>query len=212
MAVVKVTDVFGLLSHCHVENFTCDDPSPPCSNPKGLDFAFLWNVTENYVKHCTTNGSWLYDPGVGKPVSSIALTRAACEAIAGTGKTDFPMATVWARLTMWKFPLIQLIATSPRAPLGIKVETFTVLHLLGDPIGSITDILWKFENCQSRATFWHAKISTQSLLPWTHADLTPEVKQDRLWKALTIITDSYDEWGCEEGERALEALKQGLQK
>ena len=51
MSTLNISDVFGFLpdylDYCTNHTFTCADPIPPCSSPKGMDFVSLWNITQN---------------------------------------------------------------------------------------------------------------------------------------------------------------------
>ena len=116
-----------------------------------------------------------------------SLTQEACVAIAGPGWTWFPKADIFARMTSWRFPLFQLVATFPRPPLSLNVNLFVMLHLLGDPIDTIRNLLIKLTECEERSLYWRREfeIPLRSLV---------ENDQDREWKAVTIITEAYNEW------------------
>ena len=210
--IVNVADVFGFLpdylNHCSATTFSCSDPISPCTSSKRFDFPSLWTITLNYWNVCKSEGAWFSSARPTTSNTSIALSNVVCKTLAGGWPTLYPAADVWTRLTTWKFPLIQLLAVSPRPPLGWKVELFVVAHLLGDPIGSLADVLWRIQTCQDRAVYWQTHIPRRLLyLPGTAA----EAEHDRLWKAFAIITDSYDEWGSEMGEKAVKALSKGLE-
>lgn len=177
MSTFSVSQVFGFLhdfiDYCTNTTFNCTDPIPPCQSSKRLDFASLWTITYNYYKLCGSDGAWLSESTVG--LASAALTAAAAYEILGKGYTKFPKADIWSRLTTWKFPLIQLIATSPRPPLGKLVEVLTVLHLASDPICSIEDLLYKLEGCQRRAVYWQNQIRLRDVA----LQMTPIVKEEK---------------------------------
>jgi hypothetical protein len=118
---------------------------------------------------------------------------------------------VWYRLTTWKFPLFQLISISPRPPLGFWEEAFSIVHLLGDPIGSSTDLIRKIDSCQKRAGVWKHELSLEELdrVLQDHEG-SPKQYQQRLWKALALISVSYDEWGPDKGIAAEEYIKREL--
>jgi len=135
--------------------FSCNDSTPTCRNSARFDFSTLWNITHQYWEQCP-GGPWLFrQTGVVGDVSDgeESLTNTICEQIADATWKRYSNADVWYRLTTWKFPLFQLISTSPRPPLGFWEEAFTITHLLGDPIGSSTDLLRKIDSCQSRAGY-----------------------------------------------------------
>ena len=151
---------------------------------------------------------------------------------------------IWACLTNWKFPLLQLVAQFPRPPLGLGAQAFVIAHLLGDPVDTIRNLLRKLATCQRRAKKWEnikplvleaiqieeddARSSEESpkrvgqdtqdngdnpvaqgdtmqnhrheMEARTAQDLRDRLKKDCWWKALTLVTDAYDEWG--EGDEA----------
>ena len=86
-------------------------------------------------------------------------------------------------------PLVQRIFQFPCPPLGAKVGIFAIAHLLGDPIDTISSLLYKLAVCQSRAELLRKKgISDQD------------------WKALALLMDSYDECGDSQAAIKLESL------
>lgn len=199
-----ISDVFGFLpnyeDYCTSLTFNCNDPIPPCSSPKRLDFGSLWQITENYFKLCKADGAWFSPATVS--LATLALSATAAYQIAGRKYTPFPKADVWSRLTTWKFPLIQLIATFPRSPIGILVEVLTVLHLVSDPIGTMEDLLWKLESCKRRAEFWRDKIRASGIVFGSLDTDEDQEERDKWERRLAIITDSYYELGDDIGQRA----------
>ena len=185
------------------------DVTYDCANPWGLGcksdkhfhFPSLWNYTLNIQKACA-NDTRLFLPhgGIASPQNA-SLTQAACAAIAGPDWTPYPGADIWTRLTTWKFPLLQLVASFPRPPLSFLVECFVILHLLGDPVDTIKNLLAKMSNCQIIAREWRAECEEQLEKPSGE-------DQDRDWKALALITDAYGEWNVD-GD-AKETLQNGL--
>ncbi|KAL8243711.1 hypothetical protein R6Q59_009969 [Mikania micrantha] len=193
------------LPECLGAVFDCNGTLPNCQNSVGFDFPTLWIITSRYASQCP-NGPLLFAGSVdasGPTNIHIALTNAACEAMAGSTWKKYPGADIWARLTTWKFPLFQLVANSPRPPLGFVVEAFTVTHFLGDPIGTISDVLRKIEGTQTRAVFWKGRLKRE-LIVLGNEPTTSE--QRRLWKSLALIVDSFDEWGPEVGDSAQQYL------
>jgi hypothetical protein len=134
------------------------------------------------------------------------LTLAATVAIVGAGWKIYPAADIWFRFTTWKFPLWQLVANSPRPPLGFWVECFSIFHLLGNPIGAIRDFLRKLHDCQARDNYWRGQL-TGSLKP--AAQLVP-IPVATLSRKLAIISNSFDEYGIHTGDIATEALREEL--
>jgi hypothetical protein len=186
---------------CSKAVFNCTARTPNCRNVKGFDIPTLWSITLDYWDKCP-DGPWLFkQPGTVGPISGeiVCLTDDVCKAIAGPEWTKYSSDKIWYRLTTWKFPLFQLVATSPRPPLSFLVEAFTIVHLLGDPIGTIADLLRKIDGCQSCATFWQDQLENNLAVI---GDQKSELEKERLWKSLAIIIDSFDEWGLQVGNIA----------
>ena len=185
-------------------SYTCGNPYPNCTNVLGFQFSSLWTISQNIYSACTSD--WrLFDS------RSPALTQAGCEQIVGSDDwTRYPGADIWARLATWKFPLLQLVASFPRPPLSLSSEVFVILHVLGDPIGTIKDLLLKVASCEDRALLW-VHLLQSDLRPLAldepHARYTKSV---RIWKAMTTIADSYDEWGQDKGNLATDFMKERL--
>jgi hypothetical protein len=77
-----------------------------------------------------------------------------------TGRTDFiprslgpwneyDAKIILGRLIDFKLPLLVLILQLPRAPLGYFIETFTVLHLVGNPSDPISSFMYTLSFCFS---------------------------------------------------------------
>ena len=187
------------LPHCQNidprPEYNCSDPFPNCSSLEGFNFGILWNYTTNVYNSCKRDPRLYGTSGVIKASkASLALTQKACVAVTGGGWKTYPRADIWARLVSWKFPLLQLVAIFPRPPLSVPVESFAVVHLLGDPIDTLANLLDKLSRCQHWAEHWQ------------NHDLPNSENQGESWRALTLITDAYAEW--EEDEAAVNALKQ----
>ena len=183
-------------------DYDCTNPwGQDCTSDKHFDFASLWKYTLQILKACP-NDTRLFLPhgGVATPQNA-SLTQAACADIAGSNWTYYPGADIWTRLTTWKFPLLQLVASFPRPPLSISVEAFVIFHLLGDPIDTIRNLLAKMSKCQTVAREWRA-VCERLLEKPRGGD------EDRDWKALALITDAYGEWN--RGGDAKKMLQHGL--
>ena len=186
-------------------SYSCTNPwGQHCTDSKHFDFNSLWSYTLSIQEACANDSRLFIAPGTSATPDNAALTQAACFTIAGSTWTFYPTADVWQRLTTWKFPLLQLVASFPRPPLGLGIEFFVIAHVLGDPIGTIQCLLLKLSTCQRSADYWkdyHAK-----LLGTSTEDEDPEKLRD--WKALVLLTDTYGEWG--EESRAAVALRDAL--
>lgn len=172
-----------------------------CTSQKRFDFSALWTITQNIFQACS-NDSRLFRTIDHLPtLYNVSLTQEYCEEVAGADWTRYSGSDIWNRLTTWKFPLLQLIASFPRPPLGLNVECFVIFHLLGDPIDSLWHLLLKLRACERRAKFWRAQFDGPM---HKFAEDLPQ----QLWKSLTLITDAYDEW--DQGDDAIAILQIGL--
>jgi len=183
---------------------TCQNPYPNCTSPWGFQFSALYTISQKIYNACPTD--WrIFDQ------KTRSLSEAGCEQISGSSWTPYPGADIWARLTTWKFPLLQLVAIFPRPPLNFKVEAFVIFHLLGNPVSTIQDLLLKFANCQRRVENWQDALQIPELNPLVQdEEPTRYTNLTRKWKALGIITDSYDEWGLDRGDEARDFLLERL--
>ena len=179
-----------------VSQYKC--PYPNCTTSGGFKFETLYLISQN-IAAC--GNDWrLFD--------TKTLNQEGCEQLVGSN--DFflyPGADIWARLTTWKFPLLQLVAIFPRPPLSLASEAFVIVHLLGNPAGTLKNLLLKVASCQHRAVFWSYGFET-NLKPLLDDDdlFSQAVDTTRMWKALAMIIDSYDEWGHEKGNEARDIL------
>ncbi|KAK0508450.1 hypothetical protein JMJ35_008726 [Cladonia borealis] len=186
-------------------SYSCTNPwGQHCTDAEHFDFNSLWRYTLSIQEACANDDRLFNDRGASATPDNAALTQAACVAIAESQWSRYPAADIWTRLTTWKFPLLQLVASFPRPPLGLRVEFFVIVHVLGDPIDTIKCLLLKLSNCQGSADYWidyHPKPRGTST-----EDEDPEKLRD--WKALVLLTDTYGEWG--EENRAADALHDAL--
>jgi hypothetical protein len=197
-------------------SYSCANPYPNCTNPASFQFPSLWIITQA-IASCP-NDSRLFN---GLPM----LTDASCRLFTHKKSwTPYFAADIWARLTTWKFPLLQLVAVFPRPPLTLLVEFFVLVHLLGDPISTINNLLLKMASCQARALFWKdifengvmvvghlTRPSPPPILSSTPPSEPPALlppsylpspSREGIWKGLAAIVDSYDEWGPDVGSAA----------
>ena len=79
------------------------------------------------------------------PSERMTLTLQGCYDLCGSGWAWFPKKDVGTRLTGWFLPIILLVANLHLPPLGFMYSLLTLVHLLGDPIDSLTSILTKLE-------------------------------------------------------------------
>jgi len=192
-------------------SYSCANPYPNCTNPASFQFSSLWIITQA-IASCP-NDTRLFNK---LPV----LTDSSCRSFTHKKSwTPYPAADIWARLTTWKFPLLQLVAVFPRPPLTFLVEFLVLVHLLGDPISTISNLLLKMASCQARAQFWKDIFENLEMglmdrltgpLPAVAPPLpallprasTPLPSPEEIWKGLAAIVDSYDEWGPDVGSGA----------
>jgi hypothetical protein len=159
-------------------------PGTVSNRTGGFEFVGLLLV-HTYLNETCAAGSEVFFEGTRM------LTNAACQRIAGlsndiwTGWTAYPISDIWNRIVVWKLPLFQLVSQFPRPPLGPSVETGVMMHLLGDPIDSITSMFVSLAICQERAQ------RAKNLCGLRRDD--PDFS--KTWKGLAIIMVSYDECG-----------------
>jgi hypothetical protein len=175
-----------------------------CINKMGFEFVSMWEITKRIQRYCPTHPQLFLKDNIAATPENAALTGATCKVIAGSTWQYYPAAAIWVRLATWKFPLLQLVASSPRPSLSLAVERFVILHLLGDPIGTCKDLLRVISSCQRRAESWRTYLSP----PQPGRPRLDPIRADRAWKAFSIITISYDEWG--EGDDANYILEASL--
>ena len=174
-----------------------------CISKAGFQFTNLWNYTQKIQAACANDSRLLLADKAFATADNASLTQKACTSIAGSDWTRYTTPDIWNRLTTWKFPLLQLIASFPRPPLNITVELFVILHLLGDPVDTMENLLSKMSTCDLIANHWK-RVCNRHPEP----QLESGIDKDRSWKALAIITDAYGEWG--ESGSAKNALHNAL--
>jgi hypothetical protein len=191
-----------------LENFNSSEPwscknlvFQNCTNNLGLDFASLQNATEILQQYCPTDPR-LFGTNIAAATSNNArLTNDFCKKLVPAPFTPYPTPDILARLQTWKFPLLQLASSIPTPPLGFLVKCFVLLHLMGDPIGTIRDFRKKLSRCEDHAKwFENCKVISRNNPP----TLGNGRLKDEEWKALANICIAFDEWG--EGYRARKVM------
>ncbi|KAG8530275.1 uncharacterized protein KY384_004776 [Bacidia gigantensis] len=160
----------------------------------------LWNNVTNITNQNIPHDSRLTIASSGYA----SLTKDTCEALAGSGMSRYEGSAIWTRATTWKFPLFQVFALFPRPPLNLKTEIFVIVHLLGDPIDSVQNLLLKISRCQSKVRDWKTELERLNVDVDPHRghgidELAQRREEEQIrqcrWKSLALVTDAYDEWG-----------------
>ena len=176
-------------------SYDCAHPwGENCTSKYKFQFTTLWTYTQRIQAACPNDTRLFLPDGEFAAPKNASLTQESCDAIAGSGWTYYPTPDIWNRITTWKFPLLQLVASFPRPPLSKTAESLVILHLLGDPIDTIQNLMFKISTCQDTASYW--KKQCRALLETSeesNSDGSWE-DRDRDWKALAIINDAYGEW------------------
>ncbi|KAG8532296.1 uncharacterized protein KY384_003937 [Bacidia gigantensis] len=199
----------GDLMDCSTYKLDCSKITPQCRNTAEFDFHHLWNITTSYWQQCP-DGPWLFEPKSPslRTVQGQGLSKSACEAVAGVGWTKYPINDLGSHLAIWKLPLLQLIALCPQPPFSTLCKVFSTAHLLGDPIGTLSSLIHKLENCQQQAVHWQ-QMSNDYL--WRHQERQYRSSYiDDFWKSCALIVNSYDEWGADTSDNASRWLEQEM--
>jgi hypothetical protein len=169
----------------YLANFNCseaynctDRVFQNCFNQLGFDFPSLQNITQIIRQYCPTDPRLFLTNNAPATANNAALTNKACKTFAPAPFTLYSPETIWARLQTWKIPLFQLALSTPRPPLGLDISVFVLVHLMGDPMGTIKDLREKLSRCEEHAVYFERR------------GLPP-----RVWKALAMICVAYDESG-----------------
>ena len=162
-------------------SYDCENPwGQNCTSAKHFHFATLWNYTLHIQEACANDSRLFLPKGEPATPQHAALNQAACAAIAGSDWSRYSAVDIWTRFTTWRLPLLQLVAAFPCPPLGPGIYFFVIIHLLGDPIDTIKNLLLKLSICRDGVHYWK----------------TPGVSE-RHWKALALLADAYGEWGVD---------------
>ncbi len=173
-----------------------------------FDFLSLWDETEK-IFHQNR-----HDPRLVFAAGHHSLTRQACIDLAGSGPSRYDGSTIWTRATTWKVPLIQVFALCPRPPLNLATEAFVMVHLLGDPIDTVQNLLLKISLCQKRVNKWKKRLENlgvpivirdESRMDDLAVTRAKQQIEECRWKSLALVTDAYDEWG--QAEEQVEVMQ-----
>ena len=162
------------------DTYNCTNPIfKDCVNQVGFDFPTLLNITLLIQLYCPTDPRLFLVDNTPATTDNAALTNAACKSFVPESWTKYAAAVIWARLQTWKIPLFQLALSTPRPPLRFfGPGLFVLVHLMGDPMGTINDLRKKLSRCGEHALYFKKRG-----LPL------------REWKALAMICIAFDEWG-----------------
>lgn len=130
----------------------------PSETPIPFDLASLWDETQRILN---ANQS---DERLIKVNGYASLTMEACRNIVGgSGSSKYEGSMWFARLTIWKVPLLQLISLFPRPPLDFWTEVFVLVHLVGDPIGTTRSLIIKISKCQVMTKEWRRLLEDEGI-------------------------------------------------
>lgn len=80
--------------------------------------------------------------------------------------------------------------------------------MMGNPIGTMQDLIMKTGSCRRRAEFWKAQFSGPLICFSSGKRKSFQQFKDteKFWKAFALIIDSFDEWGSTTGDDACKML------
>lgn len=139
-----------LSSTCKSCIMTCNSTFPlgEWTGGRKFDFDLLFQYFLKIYNTCPS------DPRLVSGTQLLTLKASmefAGETFAWTSWTAYDPGSIMARLLTWKTPLVQLVFSFSRMPLGLNVELFTLNHLIGDPIDTLASLMYTLELCQARA-------------------------------------------------------------
>lgn len=128
------------MGQCH-----STDDSLPC-----FDLDYLFNLTQRLF---IANGGLcpLLPPtldGIVCPYQNdtiFALSTSACNSVVAGGWAAYGKADVYDRVILWRIPLLALWATTMVPPFGLASKISTLTHVVGDPIDTMSSLLFKLE-------------------------------------------------------------------
>lgn len=113
----------------------------------GFDFDYLYQFTHDP----STPRDYITRPYYNQSI--LALTFQGCVDAVGKSITYYSRQDVYDRVILWRVPLLALWLTATLPPFGIHTQTFTLLHLVGDPIDSIWSLLYRLDLAE-RTVHW----------------------------------------------------------
>ena len=121
----------------------------------GFDFYYLYQFTHDP----STPRDYIIRPYYNQSI--LGLTFKGCVDAVGRSIAPYSRQGVYDRVVLWRVPLLALWLTTTLPPFGIHTQTFTLLHLVGDPIDSIWSLLYRLD--LAKRTFrWVQKEDTDS--------------------------------------------------
>ncbi|KAI9764041.1 MAG: hypothetical protein M1840_008917 [Geoglossum simile] len=182
------------------------------SESRGVGFKFDSLYKAVQAINATCPHSDLFFDHASNNITRLSLD--ACKKIGQPSWRIYPAYDIWVRLTVWKFPLLQLIAQFSRPPLGLRGEAFAVIHLIGNPVNTIFSLLRKLVTCQQRASWFRGELVTCQrgarcgTLATCQRRASCGKLEDNGWKELALIVISCDESG--QGDNARRAIENRL--
>ncbi|KAK0637456.1 hypothetical protein B0T17DRAFT_614045 [Bombardia bombarda] len=159
----------------------------------------LQNTTDPYTSpYFRVEGNW------------ISITNDVCLQITNSTHdswTIYDNAGIWNRIVTWKLPLVTLLFQFARPPFAWRLWTntnvFILLHLVGDPLNTITSLLTTLSACQRRVKTIQARIThIHHDLQQTNPSLAQRIHQTQptLTKTFSLLSISYSEWNVPNAE------------
>lgn len=105
----------------------------------GFDFDYLYQFTHDP----STPRDYIIRPYHNQSI--LALTFKGCVDAVGRSIAPYSRQGVYDRAVLWRVPLLALWLTTTLPPFGKLTQTFTLLHLVGDPIDSIWSLLYRLD-------------------------------------------------------------------
>lgn len=128
-----------------------------CSQPFELpgpipfDIHMLQDIADNITKACT-DAVDLAAPSILTVAATVRITGETSNGSWRLGNWSvYRSDLILQRLASFKVPLLQLIFQFPQPPYGIILGIFSIIHLTGDPIDSISSLLFTLYVARQRA-------------------------------------------------------------
>lgn len=116
--------------------------------------ALFFQIQQNISSYCPT------DPRLTElQPNTLVLTATAAMALTGASNnsflstwqfTPYPSDLILTRFQVWKVPLIQLITLNPQPPQSRSIGLFSLFHLRGDTIDTISSLIFTLQATQNR--------------------------------------------------------------